>query len=80
VRLRTRIAVVAVAAASSAGLFAAPAQAATMISLFPPTEYGRLFCQAVEGNFEERKAETEGHSGDWYYCELAPSAWYLYER
>ncbi|MFI6458738.1 hypothetical protein ACIBF6_45230 [Streptosporangium amethystogenes] len=79
-RLRTRIAVVAAVAASSAGLFAAPAQAATLISSFPPSEYGRLFCQSVEGNFEAWKAEAEGHSGDWYYCEQTPSGWYLYER
>ncbi|MET8983900.1 hypothetical protein ABZW49_00470 [Nonomuraea wenchangensis] len=79
-RLRARIAVVAAVVAAGAGLLAAPAQAATLVSTFPPSEYGRQFCQAVEGYFEDRKAEAEGHAGDWYYCELTPTAWNLYER
>ncbi|MGI5161808.1 hypothetical protein [Microbispora sp. CA-102843] len=79
-KIRMRIAVVAAVVASSAGLLAVPAQAATLISSFPNSEYGRLFCSAVEGYFEETRAETEGHSGDWYYCEQTPSGWYLYER
>ncbi|MFG1618178.1 hypothetical protein ACGFI3_35955 [Nonomuraea wenchangensis] len=79
-RPRARVAVVVAVASAGAGLLVAPAQAATLISTFPPTEYGRQFCQAVEGYFEDRKAETEGHSGDWYYCELTPTAWLLYER
>ncbi|MEV0626508.1 hypothetical protein [Nonomuraea wenchangensis] len=79
-RLRARIAVVMAVVAAGAGLLVAPAQAATLISTFPPTEYGRQFCQAVESYFEGRKAEAEGHPGDWYYCELTPTAWLLYER
>ncbi|MEV7801359.1 hypothetical protein AB0O28_00230 [Microbispora sp. NPDC088329] len=79
-KLGTRIAVVAAAAASSAGLLAGPAQAATLISSFAPSEAGKYICNAVEGYFEQKKAEAEGHSGDWYYCEGTPSGWYLYER
>ncbi|MEO3814892.1 hypothetical protein ABGB17_38345 [Sphaerisporangium sp. B11E5] len=79
-KLGTRIAFVAAVVVSSAGLLAVPAQAATLISTFPNSEYGRVFCGAVENHFEERKAEREGHSGDWYYCEQTPSGWYLYER
>ncbi|MFC4529885.1 hypothetical protein [Sphaerisporangium dianthi] len=79
-RLRTRVAVVAAVVASSAGLLAAPAQAARLISTFAPSEAGGIFCHAVEDYFEARKAEAEGHPGDWYTCELTPARWELYER
>jgi hypothetical protein len=79
-KLKKRVAVVATVVASGVGLFAAPAQAATLISTFANSEAGGLFCQAVEGHFEERRAQAEGHPGDWYYCEQTPAKWSLYER
>ncbi|GAB3153098.1 hypothetical protein GCM10027290_45380 [Micromonospora sonneratiae] len=76
-----RAAVVAAIVATSVGLLATPAQAAaTPISTFAPSEAGGLFCSAVEQVFEDRRAQTEGHPGDWYYCERTPDMWALYER
>jgi hypothetical protein len=79
-QLRMRIAVVATVIASGVGLVAAPAQAATQISTFANSEAGGLFCHAVENFFENRRAQEEGHTGDWYYCEQSPANWTLYER
>ncbi|MFC7387743.1 hypothetical protein [Sphaerisporangium rhizosphaerae] len=78
--LRTRVTVVVAAAAAGAGLLSAPAHAATLISTFANSEAGGIFCHAVENYFEQKKAQEEGHSGDWYYCEQTPTNWNLYER
>jgi hypothetical protein len=79
-KLKKRVVVVATLVASGVGLFAAPAQAATLVSTFANSEAGGLFCRAVEGVLEERQAEKEGHPGDWYYCEQSPAQWSLYRR
>ncbi|MGN9780734.1 hypothetical protein ACTMTF_04850 [Nonomuraea sp. ZG12] len=79
-KLKKRVVVVATLVASGVGLFAAPAQAATLVSTFANSEAGGLFCHAVEGVFEERQAEAAGHPGDWYYCEQSPAKWSLYKR
>jgi hypothetical protein len=78
--LKKRVAVVSIVVASGVGLFAAPAQADRVVSVFANSVAGGQFCHAVEGVLDDRRAEAEGHPGDWYYCEQSPAHWSLYER
>ncbi|TKK89742.1 hypothetical protein FDA94_07555 [Herbidospora galbida] len=79
-QLRTRVAVMAVAAFAGVGLSAAPAQAATLLHSFVNSYVGELYCVGVERYYENRKAEQEGHVGDWYYCVNTSTAWEVWER
>ncbi|GLX96195.1 hypothetical protein [Herbidospora sp. NBRC 101105] len=79
-QLRTRVAVMAVAAVSSVGLLAAPAQAATLLHTFAKSYAGQLYCEGVERYYENWRAEQEGHAGDWYACVGTSTAWEVWER